>query len=152
MVTEVQADLHAGIPTSDDQNIFAREERAGLVGAGVENGPHKLVLAFNLRDNLFRILTRGHDEPLAQVLGDVPLEPPSEDPPAAEGGVELGAEDGGAESRGDVEVESVGVEVGQELVLGGVVGEVGGEGEERELAELFWEVEAKAVVGPELPH
>lgn len=66
-------------------------------------------------------------------------------------GFPKGQTDAVVEERLDVEVRSVRFQVGDELVARRVSGEGRGERKERQLTELFREVEVEAVVGLVLP-
>lgn len=145
--TEVQADFHSGIPTPDDQDFLVSELGTGLVAAGVNNPPVKPLGSGNLRHQRLGVLTGGGDEPPRKVLES------GGGPNCPEGGVgvEVGGDDGPIEEGVEVEAGSVGFQVGDELVFGRVLGEVFGESEKGELAEVLGEVEFEAVVSPVLP-
>lgn len=146
MSTKVQANFHARIPTPNDQDPLVSELRPGLIPAGVNNPPLKPVNPENLGHNGVGVLAGSDDKPARNVDGIV-----GPDGPAAGKGIEVGGVDVLVEAGLDVEVGSVGFHVGDELLLGGVLGEVFGESEERELAEVLGEVEFEAVVGSVLP-
>jgi len=120
--------------------------RTRFVGAGVNNGSVKGVHAKNRGDDRVGILSGSNDEPRGNVLKIV-----GSDDPELGSGVEVSGVNGLVEPGADVEAVSVGLEVGDEVVLGGVFGEMVREGHEGELAEVFGEVEFETVVGSVLP-
>uniref|UniRef100_A0A8R7PYP9 Uncharacterized protein n=1 Tax=Triticum urartu TaxID=4572 RepID=A0A8R7PYP9_TRIUA len=154
VVAQVQAHLHAGVAAADDQDPLPLVRLAGLVLGHVAHRALEGVGAVQVRDDALRVLARGHHQPTTDVLRDdlsVVGSVGGGDPPEAGGVVEACGDDGLAEAGADVEGGGVGLEVGDELVLGGVLGVVVGEGHARELAEVLGEVEAEAVVGAALP-
>lgn len=125
---------------------------AGLVLRHVGDGAREGISVVEVRGDALRILAHGHHEPPADVLRDLPGGGSGcAQPPYACGVVEACGDDGLAEAGPYVEAGGVGLEVGDELVLSGVLGVGIGERHAGELAEALGEVEAEAVVGAPLP-
>lgn len=142
---EVQAHLHAGIPTTNHKHLLPFKVRPQLVQTRMQYSAAKPVQAVDLGHHRLRILAGGDHNPprhiLRPVLGTHPPQP----------AFELGGDDELAEARPEAEFFGVGLQVIDELLPGRVLGEVGGERHEGELAELLGEVELQAVVGLVLP-
>jgi hypothetical protein len=153
VVAEVEADLHAGVTAADDEDALAAVGLAGLVLGDVGDGPGEFLGAVELGDDALGVLARGDDEPAADVLGGgVPGRGVlGAHPPQPRRGVVARGRDGLVEARLDAGARRVGLEVVDELALGGVLRVVVREGHPRELAEVARQVEAQAVVGAALP-
>jgi len=146
VAAKIQANFHTGVAAANDQDPLVIVIRTRFVDAGVNNGTVKHVHARNGGNNRLSILSGSNDEPRGNVLKTV-----GSDEPKLRRRVELGGLNGLVEPGADVEARSVGVEVGDELVLGGVFWEMEGEGHQGEFAEVFGEVEFETVVGSVLP-
>jgi len=154
VVAEVEADLHTGVAAADDEDALAAVGLAGLVLGDVGDGPAEVLGAVELGDDALGVLAGGDDEPAADVLGGGGggvAGVLGAHPPEPRRGVVARRGDGLIEARLDAGARRVGLEVVDELALGGVIGVVFGEGHSRELAEVARQVEAEAVVGAALP-
>lgn len=150
MLAEVQAHLHPRVAAADDQHPHAPEPLPAPVLARVQRLAGEPLPPLHLGHHHLRVLPARHHQPRRRVLGDHRRRRRRRcrRRHAPQGGrvVVPGAGDGAAEERGDGEAGGVGVEVAEEVVLGGVGGEVRREGDVGELAEHLGEVEAEAVV------
>lgn len=155
VVAEIQGDLHPRVAAADDEHSLVAVHVAPPVQACVHDGPLEFFQPGDLRHDGLGVLASSHHHPPAHVLGPLLLASSSRrhrpHPPEAGGGVVLGGHHRGVEHGLDVELPDVGLEVGDELLLGGVRREPRGERQQGELAEPLREVEAEAVVRPELP-
>lgn len=143
---EVQANLHAGIPTANDENSLVCETRTGRVHTGVNNSSTKPLNPGDFWYYRLGILAGGDDKPPGNVLGVL-----SSNSPKPRSGIELGAVNCLVEPGFDLEVGSVGLHVGDELVLGWVLWEIFREAQKWKLTELFGKVELKTIIGLLLP-
>jgi hypothetical protein len=158
VVAEVEADLHAGVSAADDEHALAAVRLAALVLGDVGDGAGEVLGAVELGHDALGVLARGDDEPAADVLGgggagDVVVGESvgGAHAPEPRGPVVARGRDGLVEARLDARALGVGLEVVDELALGGVLRVVVGEGHPGELAELARQVQAEAVVGAALP-
>lgn len=87
--TEIQANFHAGIATTNHKNPLVLVIRTRLVDAGMSNGSMKSVHPRDFGDEGVGILAGGNNEPLGNVVEIL-----SSNGPEGRGGVELGCENG----------------------------------------------------------
>jgi hypothetical protein len=152
VLTQIQAHLHSGVATPHDHHFLALEPPPTPVLAGMQHLTLKPLPPFHLGHDHLRVLPAGHHQPLGHELRrHAVVRRDSCHAPEPRRRVEPRARHGAAEQRGHGEALGVGAEVAEELVLGGVGGEVGWEGDVGQLAEDLGEVQAEAVVGAVRP-
>lgn len=143
---EVQTDLHARIPTPNNQNPLVSKIRTRLVPARMHHGSIKPLDPGDLRRERLGVFARGDDQPPANVLTVL-----SPDPPYPRTVIVLCLFHTLVEQWLNVEVLSVRLQVGNELLFRWVFWEIFWETKHGELTELFGEVELQAIVAPLLP-
>lgn len=151
MVAEIKRNLHPRISAAHNEDLLSPVILAGLVIRGVNNFPGEVLQPVNFRHHRLGVLTRGDDEPLAEILNLGAVAADSPDPPQTASVVVLSRLNALVEVGVDVEAGGVGLKVFDELPLRRVVGIVVGEWEMGKLAELLGEMKLQAIVGALLP-
>lgn len=120
--TKIQACFHARVSTPNDQNSLVFVLRTGFIIASMRNRSTKHVHSGYFRNDRLCVFSSGHNKPTRNVL-----EVSGSNRPETGQMVKMGGLDGLVEPGVNVEMGSVGVEVGDELVFGGVFWEIGRE-------------------------
>lgn len=158
MVSEIQSDFHAGIPSSDNQNSLVLELLAVFKHDGMKDIPGEATQpSSNLGDKRVGGFPGSHhQEPrriflnliitTMTIISSSTADNPGSHNPRPQIGVEGRGLDGSPVERSDGEAGDVIGEVLSEELLGQVGGEIRREGHVREAAELLSEVKVETVV------
>lgn len=146
MSAEIQANFHTRIPTPHNQNSLVSKCKARFILGRMNDGPSEPVYTRDIWYNGLSILSGSNYKKLSEVETVLRLHSPEPDR-----GIELGPQNSLLEAGPDGEVGGIGLNVGDEVVLGGVFREVLREIKEWEVAEAFGEMEPEPVVGSLLP-
>jgi hypothetical protein len=156
VVGEVEGDLHAGVAAADDERLLALVSLAGAVVAGVHDLALERLDALDLRQHGLGVLAGGDDKPPGPVLpgaaaedGLLAVDGGGDDLLGAHGPeltVVLGADDVLPAHGVDVVGHGVVLEVVEELLPGGVLGEALREGHHRQLAEALGQMQLEPEV------